>query len=64
MLAMFAEAFEDRDSYLGNPPSDTDRAEFLTTPRVIALAAMDGDQFVGGLVAYQLDEREQVRSEI
>jgi aminoglycoside 3-N-acetyltransferase I len=64
MLAMFADAFEDRESYLGNPPSDAYLAEFLAKPHVIALAATDGDQVVGGLVAYQLDKFEQDRREI
>jgi len=64
MNATFAEAFEDRESYLGKPPSDAYLAEFLAKPHVIALAAMDGDHVVGGLVAYQLDKFEQDRREI
>jgi aminoglycoside 3-N-acetyltransferase I len=64
LLALFAEAFNERDTYLGRPPSDAYLTELLGKPHVLALAALDGDTVVGGLIAYQLDKLEQARSEI
>ncbi len=64
LLALFAEAFNERDTYLGRPPSDAYLTDLLGKPHVLALAALDGDTVVGGLVAYQLDKLEQARSEI
>jgi aminoglycoside 3-N-acetyltransferase I len=64
LLAMFAEAFNERDTYLGQPPSDQYLSELLAKSHVLALAALDGETVVGGLIAYQLDKLEQARSEI
>jgi aminoglycoside 3-N-acetyltransferase I len=64
LLAVFAEAFNERDTYLGRPPSDEYLAQQLARPHVLVLAALDGETVVGGLIAYQLDKLEQARSEI
>ena len=64
LMAMFAEAFEDADSYAHRPPSDAYLAGLLAKSHFIALVAFDGDAVVGGLTAYQLDKPEQERSEI
>jgi len=64
LLALFAEAFNERETYLGQPPSDQHLSELLGKPHVLALVAADGETVVGGLVAYQLDKLEQARSEI
>ncbi|MEL6299415.1 MAG: AAC(3)-I family aminoglycoside N-acetyltransferase [Pseudomonadota bacterium] len=62
--AMFAEAFEDRETYCSAPPSDGYLADLLAKPHTIAIAALAAGDVVGGLFAYQLDKFEQARSEI
>lgn len=64
MNAMFGKAFEDADAYGGAPPSDEYLEALLHKEHVIPLAAMAGEQVIGGLVAYELDKFEQARSEI
>ncbi len=62
--ALFAEAFNERDTYLERAPADAYLAGLLAKPHVLALVALDGEAVVGGLVAYQLEKLEQARSEI
>lgn len=64
LLAMFGEAFAEPDTYQGAVPSDAYLAKLLGKPHFIALAALDGDEVVGGLAAYELEKFERARSEI
>jgi aminoglycoside 3-N-acetyltransferase I len=65
LIAMFAEAFDDPDSYASKPPSDAYVQAFLDRADVIAVAAFDETGTVaGGLVAYVLTKFEQERSEV
>lgn len=64
MLAMFGEAFEDRESYLSAQPDDAYLAGLLSSSAFIAIAATSGSSVVGGLAAYVLPKFEQVRKEI
>lgn len=64
MLAMFGEAFNDAPAYTGNPPDDAYLARLLERDSFIALAALEGNQVVGGLAAYELHKFEQARSEV
>ncbi len=64
LLATFAGAFEDFETYLQNQPSDAYLASLLDTDYFIALAAISGNDVVGGLVGYELRKFEQERSEI
>lgn len=64
LLALFAEAFNERDTYLERPPADEYLTSLLAKPHVLVLVALDGDAVVGGLVAYQLEKLEQARSEV
>ena len=64
LIAVFAEAFEDHDTYQGDPPDDDYITTWLATPSVIALVAEVGPKVAGGLVAYVLPKFEQRRSEI
>ncbi len=64
LLGVFAEAFDDRDSYQSAVPTDAYLASLLSKPHFIALVAMDGDRVVGGLAAYELEKFEQDRREI
>lgn len=62
--AMFGAAFGEPDTYGAQPPSDRYLVDLLGRDSIIALAAIDGDQVIGGLVAYVLDKFEQARREI
>ena len=62
--AMFGKAFDEPDTYGGDPPSSAYLAELLEKPHVIALAALSGEEVVGGLFAYELDKLERARREV
>jgi aminoglycoside 3-N-acetyltransferase I len=64
LLTMFGNAFDDRKAYDGNRPDETYLKKLLGTSAFIALAAIKGDEVVGGLAAYELTKFEQPRSEI
>src|SRR5262249_53658153 len=64
MLRMFAEAFDDAASYASKPPADAYLSRLLASEAFIALAALKGDDVVGGLAGYELKKFEQERSEI
>ena len=61
---LFADAFEDPDSYESAPPDDAYLQRQLGDNRTIVLAAFDGPRVFGALVAYLLPKLEQERSEI
>lgn len=61
---MFAEGFEDPESYAEAPPGDDWAAAWLANPNHIALIAETGGEAVGALVAYVLPKFEQARSEV
>ena len=61
---LFARAFDDPDSYLSAQPGDSYFRRVLGREDVIALAAMNKAEVIGGLVAYVLPKLEQERSEI
>ncbi|MDX2183472.1 MAG: GNAT family N-acetyltransferase, partial [Gemmatimonadaceae bacterium] len=63
-LVLFGEAFEDRATYTGRPPSDDYLRQLLERPTFIAVVACDGDRVVGAIGAYVLPKFEQARSEI
>jgi aminoglycoside 3-N-acetyltransferase I len=62
--ALFAEVFEDRESYAGRPPSDDYLRRVLSGDTTIAIVALAGAQVVGGLTGYELRKLEQERSEV
>jgi aminoglycoside 3-N-acetyltransferase I len=64
LLSVFGDAFEDVDRYGAKRPSADYMRALLNRDYFIALAAMDGDQVVGGLTAYELVKFEQEHSEI
>lgn len=64
LTGVFAEAFEDAESYLGSPPSDEYLASLIERHDLIPLVALSEARVVGGLVAYVLKKFEQERSEI
>jgi aminoglycoside 3-N-acetyltransferase I len=64
MLAMMGRAFEEIDTYTGAQPDDAYLRRLLSGGQFIALAALAGEEVVGGLAAYELQKFEQARSEI
>lgn len=64
MLNMFAEAFEDDDSYRRAQPSECYLQDLLHSPMFIAIVAEHDGSVIGGLAAYELKKFERERSEI
>jgi aminoglycoside 3-N-acetyltransferase I len=64
VLKMFGDAFNEPDIYGDAIPSDEYLQRLLSKTYFIVLAAMDGDEVVGGLAAYELQKFEQERKEI
>jgi aminoglycoside 3-N-acetyltransferase I len=64
LLTMFGEAFGDPDTYGRARPGAAYLRRLLGSDFFIAIAALQDDQVVGGLAAYQLHKFEQERSEI
>jgi aminoglycoside 3-N-acetyltransferase I len=61
---MFGTAFADAATYTAEPPSDAYLDDLLRKEHVIPLVAMDGEEVVGGLIAYELQKVERTRGEI
>ena len=64
LLVVFADAFEDHESYQSAIPSDEYLNGLLAREDFIPLVAVEDDKVVGGLAAYVLQKFEQQRSEI
>jgi aminoglycoside 3-N-acetyltransferase I len=64
LLALFGEVFGEPETYQGNVPTDAYLAALLAKSDFVALVALDGDEVVGGLAAYELQKFEQMRSEL
>jgi aminoglycoside 3-N-acetyltransferase I len=62
--ALFAQAFDDAESYSSAPPTEAYLAGLLAQPHIHVLVALHGGQVVGGLTAYTLHKLEQSRTEI
>jgi aminoglycoside 3-N-acetyltransferase I len=60
---LFGEVFAEPDTYGAEPPDDAYLAGLLAKEHVVALAALSGDDLIGGLVAYELDKFEKARRE-
>lgn len=64
LLAAFGEAFGEPETYQGAVPTDAYLTSLLAQPHFIAVAALAGDEVIGGLAAYELQKFERARSEI
>ncbi len=64
LLEVFADAFEDHESYQSAVPSDEYLHNLLAREDFIPLVAVIDGKVVGGLAAYVLQKFEQERSEI
>ena len=62
--ALFGDAFAERETYGGEPPTDSYLESLLARNHVIVIVALAGTEVVGGLVAYELDKFERMRREI
>jgi aminoglycoside 3-N-acetyltransferase I len=62
--ALYADAFEDHDSYRRDVPDDEWLVKQLGKDAVILLVAEIDGRIIGGLTAYDLPKLEQARSEI
>lgn len=62
--ALFADVFDDTQSYSEQPPSDAYMREFLADDHHIVLVAQNAGRVIGGLVAYHLPKFERERSEV
>ncbi|GAM97581.1 hypothetical protein U91I_01208 [alpha proteobacterium U9-1i] len=62
--AMFSAAFEDAAAYGAVLPSDAYLEGLLAKEHIVPLVALDGEEVIGGLVAYELDKFEQQRREV
>ena len=61
---MFGEAFNEKETYVGARPREAYLRRLLGGDSFIAVAALQGNEVVGGLAAYELRKFEQERSEI
>lgn len=59
----FGEVFDELDTYTSRSPDDNYLSSLLGSDSFVALVALQGDEVVGGLAAYQLKKFEQARSE-
>jgi len=64
LLDLFGEAFEEKETYSRNRPSDSYFRTILGSDYFITVVALSEETVVGGLVAYELRKFEQPRSEI
>ncbi|MCD8485936.1 MAG: AAC(3)-I family aminoglycoside N-acetyltransferase [Desertifilum sp.] len=64
MLSTFGEAFDEEETYGAARPSQAYLQRLLGKDDFIAIAALNHESVVGGLVAYELQKFEQERSEI
>ena len=64
LLRTFGDAFGEAETYQGAVPSDGYLGALLDGQTFVALAALEGEEVVGGLAAYVLDKFERERSEV
>lgn len=64
LLTVFGKAFNEVDTYGRNRPTAEYLRQLLGSDYFIALAALQSDEVVGGIAAYELRKFEQQRSEI
>ncbi len=64
LLTTFGEAFDEVETYGKNRPSAGYLQRLLGSDYFITLAALKGNEVVGGIAAYELKKFEQERSEI
>ena len=63
MLALFGDAFEDKETYTGAQPDDDYARRLLANENFVAIVAEHEASVIGGLAGYVLPKFEQARSE-
>ena len=63
-LGVFGDAFDDVGTYCAAQPDTEYLRRLLASESFIALVALDGNDVVGGIAAYELQKFERQRSEI
>lgn len=63
VLALFGDAFDDRDRYVAQQPTDQYLQGLLSSQTFIVIAAFSKSSVVGGLAGYLLPKFEQARAE-
>ena len=63
-LRVFADAFDEEDTFFAAPPSDAYVQDLLSDDRFIMLTASEGGRVIGALSAYELRKYERERSEL
>ena len=63
MLGLFSREFIDKETYCANQPNQKYVERFLSTQTNVVLVAIEKEEVVGALVAYELPKFEQARSE-
>jgi ribosomal protein S18 acetylase RimI-like enzyme len=63
MLDMFGRAFDEPATYSSQQPDDDYLRQLLSAQTFIAIAALDGEDVIGGLAGYVLPKFEQARAE-
>ncbi|WP_291176292.1 AAC(3)-I family aminoglycoside N-acetyltransferase [Hyphomicrobium sp.] len=61
---LFGRVFGEPETYGAEPPSDAYCESLLAKEHVVILVALEGEEVVGGLVAYELDKFEKARREL
>ncbi|SDW17834.1 aminoglycoside 3-N-acetyltransferase I [Marinococcus luteus] len=61
---IYAEAFEEKEVYTGNKPSDSYLLKQLSNDRMIVCTAVYGELVVAGLTAYVMNKMEEETCEI
>ncbi|TVP82551.1 MAG: GNAT family N-acetyltransferase [Alkalicoccus sp.] len=61
---LYAEAFDEKEMYLENRPSDEYLLEILTKKDIIVCTALSGEQVAAGLTAYVMDKLEEETREV
>jgi aminoglycoside 3-N-acetyltransferase I len=64
LLLAFGKAFDEIDTYGSNQPSDEYLRQLLGGNSFVAIAAIEHNEVVGGIAAYELKKFEQQRSKI
>ena len=63
VLALFGNAFDDKETYVTKQPTDGYLKGLLTSQTFVAIAALSELRVIGGLAGYVLPKFEQARSE-
>ncbi len=61
---LFGDAFAEPETYTAEPPSDAYLKALLAKEHIIVVVALEGEEVLGGLVAYELDKFERMRREL